>query len=465
MAKNLFVIEKSNLNEAGAIINNPRKEVFMKKVLWPVAVVIIIILFAAPQTWSGEIEVVKPETVGMSGKVLAAIDEFAQVGMKANYFKGAVVLVARHGQICYLKSYGEASQDKPMQTDAIFRLASMTKPLVMAALMQFYDSGQFKLDDPLSKFIPDFKNLQVAEDDGSGNISMVPAKREITMHDLMSYTSGFSSTFFHGVNPATSHVTKCYIYNGVYDLMEDDYTHTLEDNVKAMAKCPLAFQPGEGWTYAHASHDIIGYLVEKFSGMPLDQYMAKAIFEPLKMNEFWFYPPKNVFSRIPDATQPGNAGALYIEETLVLLPIDTQYTFGKNKTYFSGGGGLHGTAYDYFRFGQMMLNKGELDGVRVLSNKAVELMTQPIPGKHKQSFFTGNFWAYGVEVQVEDAPSAPGTWLGGKGSYGWRGIWSTLWNNDPIDDTVVILMTQVGADGAFPTLYMINTLASAAVVD
>ncbi len=264
----------------GAIFKNPRKEVLMKKALWAVTVVIIIFLFAAPQTWAGQIEIVKPEKVGMSGKVLAGIDEFAQVAMKAKYFKGAVVLVARHGQISYLKSYGEASQDKPMQTDAIFRLASMTKPLVMAALMQFYDSGQFKLDDPVSKFIPEFKNLQVAEDDGSGNISMVPAKREITMHDLMSYTSGFTSTFFHGVNPATSYVTKCYLYNGVYDLMEDDYTHTLEDNVKAMAKCPLAFQPGEGWTYAHASHDIIGYLVEKFSGMPLDQYMAKALFKP-----------------------------------------------------------------------------------------------------------------------------------------------------------------------------------------
>ena len=437
----------------------------MQNILRTVTVIAISILFAIPQTWAGQIDIVKPEEVGMSGKILAAIDELAQVGLKAKYYKGAVVLVARHGQICYLKSYGEASEDKPMQTDAIFRLASMTKPMVMAALMQFYDSGQFKLDDPVSKFIPEFKNLQVAEDDGSGNIIIVPAKREITMHDLMSYTSGFTATFFHGVNPATSYVTKCYIYNGVYDLMEDDYTHTLEDNVKALAKCPLAFQPGEAWTYAHASHDIIGYLIEKFSGMPLDKYMATKLFEPLKMNETWFYPPENMFSRIPAATQPGNADVLYNEETLVLLPIDTQYTFGKNKTYFSGGGGLHGTAYDYFRFGQMMLNKGELDGVRVLSNKAVELMTQPIPDKHKESFFTGNIWVYGVEVQVEDTPGDPGHWLGGKGSYGWRGIWSTLWNNDPIDDTVVILMTQVGADGAFPTLYMINTLASTAVVD
>ena len=437
----------------------------MKKVLRTATAIIIGILLIAPQSGAKQIEVVEPENVGMSGKILTGIDEFAQVGLKAKYFKGAVALVARHGQICYLKSYGEARQDTPMQTDAVFRLASMTKPLVMAALMQFYDSGRFKLDDPVSKFIPEFKNSQVAEDDGSGNINIVAAKREITMHDLMSYTSGFTSTFFHGVNPAASYVTKCYIYNGVYDLMDDDYTHTLEENVKAMAKCPLAFQPGEGWTYAHASHDIIGYLVEKLSGMPLDKYMAQKIFEPLKMKETWFYPPENVFSRIPDATQPNNSEALYIEETLNLLPIDTQYTFGKNKAYLSGGGGLHGTAYDYFRFGQMMLNKGELDGVRVLSTKAVELMTQPLPDKHKESFFTGNLWVYGVEVQAEDKPSDPGYWLGGKGSYGWRGIWSTLWNNDPIDDTVVIIMTQVGADGAFPYLYLINTLASVAVMD
>ncbi len=143
----------------------------MKIVLRLTAIAIISFLFAAPQTWSGQIEVVKPEKVGMSGKILSAIDEFVQVGLKAKYFKGAVVLVSRHGEICYLKSYGEAGEDKPMQTDAVFRLASMTKPLVMAALMQFYDKGRFKLDDPLSKFIPEFKNLMVAEDDGSGNVT------------------------------------------------------------------------------------------------------------------------------------------------------------------------------------------------------------------------------------------------------------------------------------------------------
>ncbi len=461
----------------------------MKKILFITTVVIISFLFVAIPSWAGQIggvspekvgmsggeeslphnqdkiEVVKPEEVGMSEKDLTLIDEFAEVGMNAKYFEGAVVLVARHGQIAYLKSYGEAGEGKPMETDAVFRWASMTKPLVMVALMQFYDQGKFKLDDPVSKFIPEYKNFQVAVDDGKGNITLVPAKREITMHDLMSYTAGFTCSFYYGSNAVNSYVTKCYVAKGVQDLFDADYTHTIADNTNALPKCPLAFQPGEGWYYAHTSHDVIGYLVEKFSGMPLDKYMEESIFKPLKMNETWFYPPESVFARIPEVTQPGKADSPFVEKTLGILPENSLYTFGKNKTYLSAGGGLHGTTYDYFRFAQMMLNKGELDGVRVVSSEAVELMTQPTPDKFNESGLTGNLWGYGVDVQVTDAPSGPGYWLGGKGSYGWRGIWSTLWNNNPSNDTVTLIMTQVGDDGAFPYLYLVNTLASSAVLD
>ncbi len=457
----------------------------MKKILSITAIVIISFLLVAIPSWAGQIgvvqpetvgieslpnnqgkiEVVKPETVGMSEKNLALIDEFAEAGINAKYFKGAVVLVARHGQIAYLKSYGEAEPDKPMETDAVFRWASMTKPLVMVALMQQYDQGKFKLDDPVSKFIPEYTNFQVAVDDGNGNITLVPAEREITMHDLMSYTAGFTCSFYYGSNPVNSYVTKCYVAKGVQDLFDADYTHTIADNTKALPKCPLAYQPGEGWYYAHTSHDVIGYLVEKFSGKPLDKYMEESIFKPLKMNETWFYPPESVFSRIPEVTQPGKADSPFVEKTLGILPENPLYTFGKNKTYLSAGGGLHGTTYDYFRFAQMMLNKGELEGVRVVSSEAVELMTQPTPDKFNESGLTGNLWGYGVDVQVTDEPSGPGYWLGGKGSYGWRGIWSTLWNNDPKDETVTLIMTQVGDDGAFPYLYLINTLADSAVLN
>jgi CubicO group peptidase (beta-lactamase class C family) len=417
-------------------------------------------------TVAGTIEVVDPESVGMSADTLALVDEFAEVGINAKYFKGAVVLVARHGQIAYLKPYGEADQQgTPMETDAVFRWASMTKPLVMVALMQFYDQGKFELDDPVSKFIPEYQNFQVAVDDGEGNVTLVPANREITMHDLMSYTAGFTCSFYYGSTPVNSYVTKCYVAKGVQDLFDADYTHTIADNTEALPECPLAYQPGEGWFYAHTSHDVIGYLIEQFSGKPLNEYMEEAIFKPLKMNETWFYPPESVFSRIPQVTQPGKADSPFVEKTLGILPENSLYTFGKNKTYLSAGGGLHGTIYDYFRFAQMMLNKGELDGVRVVSSEAIELMTQPTDDKFNVSGLTGNLWGYGVDVQVTDAPSGSGYWLGGKGSYGWRGIWSTLWNNNPSNDTVVLIMTQVADDGVFPYLYLVNDLVGSAVVD
>ena len=435
----------------------------MRNISYLLTAVFFSVLLATSLSFAEKIDIVNPEEVGMSGKTLSLIDEFAVTGMKAKYYKGAVVLVARHGKICYLKSYGEASKGKPMASDAIFRQASMTKPIVMAAFMQFYEQGRFKLDDPLSKFISEFKGLQVAVDDGKGNITLEPSRREITMHDLMSYTAGFTCTFYYGMNPVNSNVTSCYADKGVHDLFDDAYTHTLENNVKAMAQCPLAFQPGEGWLYAHTSHDIIGYLIEQFSGMSLDKYLKQYIFIPLKMNESWFYPPEDTFSRIPEVTVKNNSDASFTEKKLGLLPEDQEYTFGKNKTYFSAGGGLHCTVYDYFRFAQMMLNKGILDGVRIISEESVELMTQPTSDGFKVSGLTGNVWGYGVDVQVSDTPGGSGHWLGGQGSYGWRGIWSTLWNNNPTNDTVVIFLTQVGDDGVFPYLYLINTLTSAAV--
>ncbi|PID58228.1 serine hydrolase [candidate division KSB3 bacterium] len=412
-----------------------------------------------------KIELVSPEKIGMSAKTLSLIDEFALNGIKALSYRGVVVLVARHGQICYFKAHGAARQGQPMETNAVFRQASMTKPIVMAAFLQFYEQGHFQLDDPLSRYLPAFKDLQVAVDDGNGNINLVPAKRDVTMHDLMSYSAGFTSTIFYGLDAVNSYVAQSYVDNGVRDLFHDDYTHTLEDNVNAIAQCPLLFHPGEGWQYAHASHDIIGYLIEQFSGTSLDRYLEQAIFAPLSMTESWFYPPESVFPRIPEATVMHNSEAPFVEHILGLLPENQEYSFGKNTSYLSAGGGLHCTACDYFRFAQMMLNKGELDGVRILKPQSVEFMTQPTSEHFQISGLTGNMWGYGLDVQNSDTPGGSGLWLGGKGSYGWRGIWSTLWNNNPTNDTVAIILTQVGDDGAFPYIYLLNAFVSAAVLD
>ena len=167
---------------------------------------------------------VNAEKAGMSEKKLAMIDDYVKVGMDSRLYKGAVVLVARHGEVALHKAYGDAKKGVPMQKDAIFRWASMTKPIVMVGLMQFYDQGKFKLDDPLGKFLPEFdKIFDVAVDDGQGNIKLVPAKRKITMHDLMSYSAGFTCTFYHGVSPVVSYVTEAYAENGMHDLFLSTY--------------------------------------------------------------------------------------------------------------------------------------------------------------------------------------------------------------------------------------------------
>jgi len=260
----------------------------------------LLTLLVVPNLSSAQaIDVVKPEDVGMSSEILTNIDKLAEKALKEKYLKGAVVLVARHAKICYFKAFGEADEGKAMQTDAIFRLASMTKPVTVAALMQFWDQGRFELRDPVSKYIPEFKDLKVAEVDSNGQIRLVPAKRQITIHDLLSFTGGVSATYMDALSPAHKYVAEEYAKAGVQDLMSETYTKNLEENVKTLAKCPLAFQPGESWCYNQGGMDTIAYLVEIFSGKPFDKYLEEHIFAPLGIKEMWFYPPEDKFSRIP----------------------------------------------------------------------------------------------------------------------------------------------------------------------
>jgi CubicO group peptidase (beta-lactamase class C family) len=425
------------------------------------------LLFMSTVTWGQQVNVVTPESVGMSSQMLANVDKLAEQALEAKLLKGVVVLVARHGKICYFKAFGEAKEGKPMKTDAIFRLASMTKTVTAAALMQLWDQGKFQLKDPVSKYIPEFKNQQVAEIDESGQIKLVPAKREIRIHDLLSFTGGLSATYLAVLSPIHKYVAEEYAKAGVHDLMNESYTKNLEQNVKALAKCPLIFQPGAAWCYNQTGMDTMAYLVEIFSGMPFDQYLEDNIFNPIKMKEIWFYPPAEKFSRIPAVyNKPGTLEELTKEFPMGTGFIDPLYTFGKNKTYFSAGGGLHATTHDYYKFAQMMLNKGELDGVRILSRQAVELMTtiQVGDGPQYRNIFSGNRWGYCVDIQELKKMSALNDWYGGKGSYGWRGFWSTMYFNDPVNDTIVMTMAQIPRHG-YAWGCKVDIAASAAVID
>lgn len=435
----------------------------MKKVFQVTCLFFLSLLLMSTVTWGQQVPTVKPESVGMSSQMLGNIDKLAEQALKEKLIKGAVVLVARHGKIIYFKAFGDANEGKPMKTNAIFRLASMSKPIVASALMQLWGQGRFQLRDPVSKYIPEFKDLKVAELDANGQIKLVPTKRQITIHDLLSFTSGLSATSAPH-SPVNDYVAKAYAEARVQDGMSETYTNNLAQNVKAITKCPLAYQPGEAWMYSNVSMDTIAYLVEIFSGKTLDKYLAENLFGPLKMTEVWFYPPEKTFPRIPAVyDKPGVLEKVTAEWAAGTGLVGGLFTFGKNKVYFNPSGGLHGTTYDYYRFAQMMLNKGTLDGVRVLSRQAVEVMTTVQVGEGMRTYInSNNKWGYGLDIQDDVNMRPLRDWYGGKGSYGWRGFFSTMWFVNPTNDTVVLAMTQTPRN-AYPWGVKVNIAAGSAV--
>ena len=429
--------------------------------------VVFCLLFMSTSAWAEPVRVVVPESVGMSSAMLKNLDVMGEKAVTDRYFKGVILLVARHGKICYFKTFGEAADGVPMKDDAVFRLASMTKPVTAVALLQLWDKGLFQLKDPVSKFIPEYKDMKVAEMGKDGAIHLVPAKRQITIHDLMSFTGGLSATYMAGLGPVHKYVADKYAEAGVQDLMSENYTKTLEQSVKAATTCPLIFQPGEGWCYNQIGMDTMAYLVEILSGKRFDKYLQDHIFAPLGIEEMWFYPPEEVYPRITKIyDKPGSLKELTEEWTMGTGVAGPLYTFGKNKVYFSAGAGLHGTTMEFYKFAQMLLNKGEYNGVRILSRQAVEVMTtvQVGDGPEFRNFFSNNRWGYCVDVQRSAKMDSLNDWYGGPGSFSWRGFWSTLFFDDPVDDTLVMVMAQTPRHG-YPWGCKVSVAAGAAVLD
>jgi CubicO group peptidase (beta-lactamase class C family) len=409
--------------------------------------------------------IIPPEEVGMSDMMLENIDRLVAQQLHGKLYKGIVVLIARHGTICYFRAFGDADEDTPMQTDAIFRLASMTKAVTAAAVMQLHDQGRIALSEPISCYIPEFKDLNVADLDQHGDVRLVPAKREITIHHLLSLTSGLSGTYQSDTSdPVHHYIAQVYADAGVQDCLSSCDDTTIAANAQRAATLPLVGHPGEVWEYGNLNLDVLAYLVEQLSGMAFDRYCAEHIFMPLQMRETWFYPPQECFSRIPAIfNTPGTLEKMTADQPLGLGFVGPQYTFGQRTSHPSPSGGLHGTTADWFRFAQMLLNHGELDGVRILSRQAIELMTTNQIGDSLVDTLTQNKWGYMVDIQ-EDV-TAPLVYNGGKGAYTWRGFWGTEWFAHPKHDMVVICMTQMGFDEALPCLWKINTAAGAAVLD
>ena len=366
----------------------------------------------------------KPEDVGLSTQRLARIHSMVAKHMDLGDITGAVMLVARKGRIAYVDVQGVMDLDskKPITRDTVFRIASMTKPVIGTAIMMMLEEGKLRLDDPVSRFIPEFKNMKVAMESGAGGalakppvFSTVAATREITIKDLLTHTSGLASGPM-GQSVAAQNPRKP--------------TDTLADYVPRLAATPLEFQPGTRWLYSPgAAFDTLGRIVEVASSMPLDRFLTQRIFGPLEMKDTSFYPSDAQMPRLITAYTKNENG-------LTKNPL--QITMS-SKVYFSGGGGLVSTVDDYARFAQMLANGGELAGQRLLSPRTVTLMgsahvPSTLPGRRAGE-------GYGLSVRVvQDA--IVGNHRVSDGTFGWSGAYGTHFWVDPKEDLIAVMMIQ-----------------------
>jgi CubicO group peptidase (beta-lactamase class C family) len=319
-----------------------------------------------------------------------------------------------------------------MRTDTIFRIASMSKPITSVAIMMLYEDGKLLLTDPVSRFIPAFKNGRVAKGGGTE-----PARRQISIRDLLTHRAGLSYGFFDG-----GPVGNAYRSTGVSDGLTVT-TGTLAENIDKLAAAPLVSEPGTEWHYG-LSTDVLGRVVEVASGMSFDAFLRDRIFKPLGMNDTSFDVPDAKWSRFATVYSPDGSGGI--------RPMKDPETFGNTvmsplayyrspKRYFSGGAGLTSTIHDYGRFAQMLLNGGSLDGVRLLSPKTIELMTTSHTADLPSAGLLGAGGQFGLGFRITTDLGASET-LGSTGMYGWSGIYGTNFWVDPKERLIGILMVQ-----------------------
>lgn len=394
---------------------------------------LFVVLVNAPGSTQGFPQAA-PESVGVSRERLDRLSKVMQQYIDQRRAAGIVTIVVRGGKLVQLAAYGkrDVEADSPMQPDAIFRIASMSKAITSTAAMILMEEGKLLLSDPVSKFIPSFKNSTVAVAPSAGApadapIGILPAKREITIKDLLTHTAGIS----YGGGPAAAQ-WKAAGLNSFYCADKDEPIGTL---VERMGKLPMEGQPGEKFIYGYNS-DILGAIVEKVSGMPLDRFFKTRIFEPLRMNDTSFFLPTEKRARLAAVYSLKDATAA-VERAPDPGLGQGDYVDGPRKC-FAGGAGLLSTATDYARFLQMLVNGGELDGVRILGPKTIELMTSNAVG----TLFNEGKSGFGLGFEIVDAVGAVGL-PGSPGTFSWGGAYHTSFWADPKEKIVAVLMTQL----------------------
>jgi CubicO group peptidase (beta-lactamase class C family) len=384
-----------------------------------VALPVLLTFAASGSRGVGADSAVKPDDLGFSTERLHRVHELIERTVAAGDFSGAVTLVARNGRIAHLEAQGlmNIESRKPMTTDAIFRIASMTKPLVAVGILMLVEQGKVHLADRVSQFIPEYKQLKVAT---SPSQVTAPAEREITVRDLLTHTSGLVS------GPISSREVP---------VKEKD---TLADYLPRLASLPLEFQPGTRWAYSGlAGFDALLRIVEVASGTRGDRFLKSQIFDPLGMKDTFFYPIDGNPRLVTLYRKTANG--------LEREPNPSRW----NGVYLDAGGGLMSTAEDYFKFAQMLLNDGELQGTRLLAPRTVEIMRSPVVPETMPGRVAGE--GFGLSVRVITNPLARNTFLSA-GSFGWSGGFGTHFWVDPKERVIGILMSQTDTTQVRPAL-------------
>lgn len=383
-----------------------------------------------------------PERAGFDADRLERItSHLEQNYIEPGKIAGCQLIVSRHGTPAYYRALGrmDIERDKPMQDDTIFRIYSMTKPITSIALMQLFEDGHFQLNDPVSRFIPEWKEQQVWVSGDGDEMETKAPDQPMTFRHVLSHSGGLT----YG---ATNHpVDKVYRRVGV----NRDRSETLDTFIQKLANVPLRYEPGAAWMYS-ISTDVCGALVERISGKPFDVYLKERIFDPLGMVDTSFFVPEEKQERFAANYQRNP------DKTLKLIddPANSQYL--RNPAFFSGGGGLTGTLADYYRFVEMLRNGGELDGSRIIGPRTLDLMTENhlSGGKTLTEMAIGAFseTAYdGVGFGLGFAMTLDGVAAGslGEGDYYWGGAASTIFWVDPFEDLTCVFMTQLMPSATF----------------
>ncbi|MGO8957390.1 MAG: serine hydrolase domain-containing protein [Streptosporangiaceae bacterium] len=412
---------------------------------------------------------VNPAGAGFDEQRLERITEHIQTRyIDPGRIAGCQVAIARHGCVGYLRSFGVRDRERsaPVREDTIWRIYSMTKPITGVALMSLYERAMFQLNDPVTRFIPEWRDLKVRERAEDGSQRLVDPQSPMTVRDLLMHMSGLG---FAGGRTLQE------LFSADNDKRGESFVPgsrrgpnaTLQSMIERYSGYPLEFHPGTRWFYS-VSTDVCGRLVEIISGQRFDDYLRQTIFEPLAMTDTGF--------SVPDA-KVDRFAACYrrdANKNLVLVDDPQRSGYREEPSFLSGGGGLVSTTADYLRFCQMLLNGGELEGARILGRKTVELMASnhlpgdgdlqsfALPGGYGEVGFAG--MGFGLTVAVAQAPTATQV-IGSEGEYMWGGAASTIFWVDPAEDLTVVFMTQLLPSGTFNFRGQLKTLVYPAIID